>query len=137
MHVKIFATATARALTALGIHYGWLMVALTFLFGVCSAGAMSIPGVLLTPISNDLGWSIGELYGPLGLRRTLFARAADRTGVRGGKGGIEALPNEPGKNPSCRSQVVGEGSAADAYLSVVPKPREQVRSHQTLNNHLN
>ena len=77
---KMFATATARALTARGIHYGWLMVALTFLFGVCSAGAMSIPGVLLTPISSDLGWSIGELSGPLGLRMTLFGLVAPFAG---------------------------------------------------------
>ncbi len=56
------------------------MVALIFLFGVCSAGAMSIPGVLLTPMSNDLGWSIGELSGPLGLRMTLFGLVAPFAG---------------------------------------------------------
>ena len=77
---KTLATMTARALAARGIHYGWLMVALTFLFGMCSAGAMSIPGVLLTPISSDLGWSIGELSGPLGLRMTLFGLVAPFAG---------------------------------------------------------
>ena len=77
---KVFAPAAARALAARGIHYGWLMVALMFLFGVCSAGAMSVPGVLLTPISNDLGWSIGELSGPLGLRMTLFGLVAPFAG---------------------------------------------------------
>ena len=77
---KTFAAAVARALAARGIHYGWLMVALTFLFGVCSAAAMSIPGILLTPISNDLGWSIGELSGPLGLRMTLFGLVAPFAG---------------------------------------------------------
>ena len=61
---KTFAAPLAHALGRRGIHYGWLMVALTFLYGVCSAGAMSIPGVLLTPMSHDLGWSIGELSGP-------------------------------------------------------------------------
>jgi hypothetical protein len=75
-----FATSVARTLAARGIHYGWLMVALIFLFGVCSAGAMSIPGVLLTPMSNDLGWSIGELSGPLGLRMTLFGLVAPFAG---------------------------------------------------------
>ena len=56
------------------------MVALTFLFNVCAAGAMSIPGVLLTPISTDLGWSIGELSGPLGLRMALFGLVAPFAG---------------------------------------------------------
>ena len=78
---KMLAIVTARALAARGVHYGWLMVALTFLFGVCSAGAMSIPGILLTPISNDLGWSIGELSGPLGLRMTLFGLVAPFAGA--------------------------------------------------------
>ncbi|MEA2768293.1 MAG: hypothetical protein QOD93_1255 [Acetobacteraceae bacterium] len=75
-----FAAMTARALAARGIHYGWLMVALTFFFNVCAAGAMSIPGVLLTPISHDLGWSIGELSGPLGLRMMLFGLVAPFAG---------------------------------------------------------
>jgi hypothetical protein len=50
----------ARTLAARRIHYGWLMLSLVFLTA-CSSAAMSVPGVLLTPISNDLGWSIGEL----------------------------------------------------------------------------
>jgi MFS family permease len=77
---KMFAAAIARALAARGIHYGWLMVVLVFLYGMCSAGAMSIPGVLLTPMSKDLGWSIGELSGPLGLRMTLFGLVAPFAG---------------------------------------------------------
>lgn len=76
----MLAKAAARALAARNIHYGWLMVTLTFVYGVCSAGAMSIPGVLLTPMSHDLGWSIGDLSGPLGLRVTLFGLAAPFAG---------------------------------------------------------
>lgn len=76
----MLARAAARAFAAKGIHYGWVMVGLTFVYGVCSAGAMSIPGVLLTPMSHDLGWSIGDLSGPLGLRVTLFGLAAPFAG---------------------------------------------------------
>jgi predicted MFS family arabinose efflux permease len=70
----------ARLLETRGIHYGWVMVGLTFAFAVCAAGAMSIPGVLLTPISRDLGWSLGELSGPLGLRMALFGLVAPFAG---------------------------------------------------------
>ena len=63
-----FATAAGGFLAARGIHYGWVMLTLVFLFGVCAAAAMSVPGVLLTPMSADLVWSIGELSGPLVLR---------------------------------------------------------------------
>lgn len=74
------ASRLASFLAARGIHYGWLMVALTFLYGVCATAAMSIPGVLLTPISRELGWSIGELSGPLGLRMALFGLVAPFAG---------------------------------------------------------
>jgi MFS family permease len=76
----MLAKAAARSLAARNIHYGWLMVLLTFLYGVSSAGAMSIPGVLLMPMSRDLGWTIGDLSGPLGLRVTLFGLAAPFAG---------------------------------------------------------
>ena len=77
---KTIAATVARTLAARGIHYGWLMVGLTFLLGMCLAGAMSIPGILLKPISDDLGWSIAELSGPLGLRMTLFGLVAPFAG---------------------------------------------------------
>ena len=76
----MIAASLARVLAARSIHYGRLMVSLVFLYGVCSSAAMSAPGVLLTPISNDLGWSIGELSGPLGLRVTLFGLVAPFAG---------------------------------------------------------
>src|SRR4051794_23553433 len=77
---RTIAAAVARALAVRGIHYGWLMVGLTFLLGMCLAAAMSIPGILLAPMSKDLGWSIAELSGPLGLRMTLFGLVAPFAG---------------------------------------------------------
>jgi predicted MFS family arabinose efflux permease len=74
------AHTVAHSLRARGIYYGWVMVGLTFLFGMCSAGAMSIPGILLAPMSHDLGWTIGELSGPLGLRMALFGLVAPFAG---------------------------------------------------------
>jgi MFS family permease len=77
---RTIAAIVARTLAARGIHYGWLMVGLTFLLGMCLAGAMSIPGILLKPMSDDLGWSIADLSGPLGLRMTLFGLIAPFAG---------------------------------------------------------
>jgi hypothetical protein len=42
------------------------MVGLTFAFPVCAAGAMSIPGVLLSSMSRGLNWSLSELSGRSG-----------------------------------------------------------------------
>ncbi|MCE2657773.1 MAG: MFS transporter [Rubrivivax sp.] len=70
----------ARALAARGIHYGWVMVALTFVYAVFSSSAMGVPSVLIVPMSKELGWSIGELSAPQGLRLALFGLAAPLAG---------------------------------------------------------
>ena len=43
----------ARALAARGIHYGWVMVALTFVYAVFSSSAMGVPSVLIVPMSEE------------------------------------------------------------------------------------
>src|ERR1700712_2526429 len=77
----MLADALARKLAARGIHYGWVMVVLTFAYVICSSAVMSIPGVLLLPISKEFGWSVGELSGPLGLRMALFGMVAPFAGA--------------------------------------------------------
>jgi len=57
-----------------------MMVLLVLGYSICSTAALAIPGVLLLPISQELGWSIGELSGPLGLRMTLFGLVAPFAG---------------------------------------------------------
>jgi predicted MFS family arabinose efflux permease len=56
------------------------MVVLAMGYLVCSSATMSIPGVLLTPMARDLGWSISDLSGPLGLRVALFGLVAPFAG---------------------------------------------------------
>ena len=38
-----------------GIHYGWVMIALTFVTAVCSSAAISLPGVILLPLTKEFG----------------------------------------------------------------------------------
>lgn len=73
-------SAFATALASRGIHYGWVMAALTFLFIMFSSSAMGVPSVLIVPMSKDLGWSLGELSAPQGLRLALFGLAAPLAG---------------------------------------------------------
>ena len=63
-----------------GFHYGWVMVAIAFLNALFSTAALGIPSVLIVPMSEDLGWSIGELSGPTGLRLALFGLSAPFAG---------------------------------------------------------
>lgn len=43
------------------LYYGWIVVAVTALTLLVSAGVRSAPGVFLVPMQQDTGWSIGVL----------------------------------------------------------------------------
>jgi MFS family permease len=62
----------ATALRRRGIHYGWVMVAITFTTMLATAAAMGMPGILLVPLRHEFGWSSGEVSGALALRLILF-----------------------------------------------------------------
>jgi MFS family permease len=66
----------APALARRGIHYGWAIVAVTFLTMLATSAAMGMPGVLLLPLRNEFGWDLGEISGALALRLLLFGLVA-------------------------------------------------------------
>lgn len=66
----------APALARRGIHYGWVMVGLTFLVSLSSAGAMGILGALLLPLQRETGWETAAISGALALRLLLFGLMA-------------------------------------------------------------
>lgn len=66
----------APALARRGIHYGWLMVTITFLTQLCTAAAMGIAGVLIVPLRTEFGWDTAAISGPLGLRLLLYGLVA-------------------------------------------------------------
>jgi len=68
MLAKILAPVLARR----GVHYGWVMVALTFLTMLSTAAVMGLPGVLIGPLQSEFGWGTGEISGALSLRLVLY-----------------------------------------------------------------
>ncbi|MCR0981301.1 MFS transporter [Roseomonas populi] len=68
----MLAAALNARLARRGIHYGWVMVALTFLVSLSSAGSMGILGALLLPLQRDTGWDTASISGALALRILLF-----------------------------------------------------------------
>ncbi len=62
----------ARRLAKAGVHYGWLMAGLTFLVMLATAAAMGLPGVLIVPLEQSMGWSAAAISGPLALRLLLY-----------------------------------------------------------------
>src|SRR5579859_3891922 len=39
------------------LHYGWIVVGVTFLTLLAAAGIRSTPGVLIVPLEQEFGWS--------------------------------------------------------------------------------
>nr|WP_043829929.1 MFS transporter [Roseomonas aerilata] len=72
----MLAEALNARLARRGIHYGWVMVALTFLVSLSSAGAMGILGALLLPLQRETGWETATISGALALRLLLFGLMA-------------------------------------------------------------
>jgi MFS family permease len=58
------------------IHYGWIVVAVTFGALLTTAGAMSMPGLLLVPLQTEFGWSNATISTALSLRMVVFGLMA-------------------------------------------------------------
>src|ERR1700758_3066959 len=82
-------TALAGTLARRNIHYGWVVVGVTFLTLLITAAAMSTPGVLIVPLEQEFGWANDQISSALALRIMLFglfgpfaAAFMNRYGVR-------------------------------------------------------
>lgn len=58
------------------IHYGWAMVAVTFLTALVSAASVGAPGVFIVPLQHEFGWSNAEISTALSIRLLLFGLMA-------------------------------------------------------------
>lgn len=79
----------ARGLRRRDIHYGWIVVGVTFLTMLVTAGALGAPGILMVPLEKEFGWDTTEISSALALRFVLFGLMApfaavflNRFGVR-------------------------------------------------------
>src|SRR3954466_1632681 len=66
----------AATLGRRNIHYGWLMVGVTFLTALISAGTVGAPGVFIIPLQQEFGWSTAEISSALSIRFVLFGLMA-------------------------------------------------------------
>jgi MFS family permease len=71
------------------LHYGWLIVVVTFVTLITTAGFRATPGVLITPLHQEFGWSTGTISVGVSLGLLLFGLTApfsaalmERFGVR-------------------------------------------------------
>jgi len=66
----------AATLIRRNIHYGWMMVAVTFFTALISAGTVGAPGVFIVPLQHEFGWSTAEISSALSIRFILFGLMA-------------------------------------------------------------
>lgn len=66
----------AAALGRRNIHYGWVMVGVTFLTTLIAAGTVGAPGVFIVPLQKEYGWTTAEISSALSIRFILFGLIA-------------------------------------------------------------
>ena len=62
----------AHSLERRGIHYAWVIAAVTFFAMLTTSAALGLPGVMLQPLSREFGWSIDELSSVFAVRFVLY-----------------------------------------------------------------
>src|ERR1700724_2207002 len=82
-------TALAARLARRNVHYGWVVLGVTFLPLLVTAAAMGMPGVLIVPLEKEFGWDNAQISSALAIRIMLFglfgpfaAAFMNRFGVR-------------------------------------------------------
>ena len=85
----MFAASLARLMARHGIHYGWVVIGVTFVTALTTAGAVGVPGALILPLTKEFGWNTAEISTALAIRLVLFGLMApfaaaliERYGVR-------------------------------------------------------
>ncbi len=68
----MLAPLLAAGLARRGVHYGWVMAAVTFVVMFSTAASMSMPAVMLVPVQGEFGWTTASISGALALRLLLF-----------------------------------------------------------------
>ena len=66
----------SAALARSNIHYGWVMVGVTFLTALITAGTVGAPGVFIVPLQQEFGWTTAEISAALSIRFILFGLMA-------------------------------------------------------------
>src|SRR5579864_6139167 len=71
------------------LHYAWLIVIVTFVTLITTAGFRATPGVLIVPLQHEFGWSRATIGLAISIGLLLFGLVApfsaalmDRFGVR-------------------------------------------------------
>src|SRR6185369_2142210 len=62
----------AAAAHRVGIHYGWIVVFLTFFSVLAGAGIRAAPPILIVPFEHEFGWSRADLSQAVSLNLLMY-----------------------------------------------------------------
>ena len=68
----MFSLALSKLMTRRGLHYAWVIAAVTFFAMLTTSAALGLPGAMLRPLSKEFGWSTEELSSVFAVRFALF-----------------------------------------------------------------
>jgi sugar phosphate permease len=68
----MFSTQVSAWLQRRGIHFGWVVAAVTFLTMLTMSASLGLPGAMLKPLSQEFGWTTEQISSALALRFALF-----------------------------------------------------------------
>ena len=68
----MFAQTLSRRLDRRGVHYAWVVAAVTFFAMLTTAAALGLPGAMLKPLSQEFGWTTDQLSSVFAVRFALF-----------------------------------------------------------------
>ena len=87
MLAQLFSTALERR----GVHYAWVIAAVTFLAMLTTSAALGLPGAMLQPLSKEFGWTTDELSSVFAVRFALFGLLGPFAAVFIGRFGLRRV----------------------------------------------
>ena len=68
----MLALSFTQALGRRGIHYAWVIAAVTFFAMLTTSAALGLPGAMMQPLSKEFGWTTDQLSSVFAVRFALF-----------------------------------------------------------------
>src|SRR5215469_8060941 len=65
-------TAALARLCAGRVHYAWVALAVAFIVTLGAVGVRAAPGVIIVPLEQAFGWSVGTISAAISLNILLF-----------------------------------------------------------------
>lgn len=87
----MFALLASTSLGRRGLHYAWVIAAVTFLAMLTTSAALGLPGAMLQPLSKEFGWSTEQLSSVFAVRFALFGLLGPFAAVFIGRFGLRTI----------------------------------------------